>query len=127
MMTPAARSLQIFGLYLRGAGGLLMLAPAALLGLLGLPAPADAWGRVAGLLVLFLGIYYLVGARAELLSFMRASVASVSPGPMTVTQARRAPARMPSDRAVARRSENSVASVVSFHGTATITIGAWSI
>jgi hypothetical protein len=74
MMTPAARSLQIFGLYLLGAGGLLMLAPAALLGLLGLPAPADAWGRVAGLLVLFLGIYYLVGARAELLSFMRASV-----------------------------------------------------
>jgi hypothetical protein len=71
MMTPAARSLQIFGLYLLGAGGLLMLAP---VGLLGLPAPADAWGRVAGLLVLFLGIYYLVGARAELLSFMRASV-----------------------------------------------------
>ena len=29
---------------------------------------------MAGLLVLFLGIYYLVGARAELLSFMRASV-----------------------------------------------------
>jgi hypothetical protein len=74
MMTPAARSLQIFGLYLLGAGGLLMLAPAVLLGPLGLPAPADAWGRVAGMLVLFLGIYYLVGARAELLSFMRTSV-----------------------------------------------------
>ena len=74
MMTPAARSLQVFGLYLLAAGALLMLVPAWLLAPLGLPAPADAWGRVAGMLVVFLGVYYLVGARAELLSFMRASV-----------------------------------------------------
>jgi hypothetical protein len=74
MMTPAARSLHAFGLYLIGAGALLMLAPALLLGPIGLPAPADVWGRVAGMLVGFLGVYYLVGARAELLSFMRASV-----------------------------------------------------
>ena len=74
MMTPAARSLHVFGLYLIGAGALLLLAPALLLAPLGLPAPADAWGRVAGMLVAFLGIYYLVGAKAELLSFMRASV-----------------------------------------------------
>lgn len=74
MMTPAARSLQIFGLYLMGAGLLLMSVPAWLLGPLGLAVPADVWGRVAGMLVVFLGIYYLVGARAELLSFMRMSV-----------------------------------------------------
>ncbi|MDP1901897.1 MAG: hypothetical protein Q8K96_15790 [Rubrivivax sp.] len=74
MMTPAARSLHIFGLYLIGAGCLLMLVPALLLAPLGLPAPADAWGHVAGMLAAFLGIYYLLGARAELLSFMRASV-----------------------------------------------------
>lgn len=74
MMTAAARSLHVFGLYLIGAGSLLLLVPALLLGPLGLPPPADAWGRVAGMLVGFLGIYYLVGARAELLSFMRASV-----------------------------------------------------
>lgn len=74
MMTPAARSLQIFGLYLMAAGSLLVVVPAWLLGPLGLAAPADVWGRVAGMLVVFLGIYYLVGARAELLSFMRMSV-----------------------------------------------------
>ena len=74
MMTPAARSLHFFGLYLIAAGSLLLLVPALLLGPLGLPAPADAWGRVAGMLVAFLGIYYLVGARAELLSFMRTTV-----------------------------------------------------
>jgi|JI10StandDraft_1071094.scaffolds.fasta_scaffold111641_3 hypothetical protein len=74
MMTPAARSLQVFGLYLIAAGALLMLAPDLLLKPLDLPAPADAWGRVAGMLVAFLGVYYLVGARAELLSFIQASV-----------------------------------------------------
>ena len=74
MMTPAARSTYVFGLYLMGAGGLLFAAPGLLLGPLGLSPPADAWGRVAGMLVVLLGIYYLVGARAESLSFMRASV-----------------------------------------------------
>lgn len=74
MMTPAARSLHVFGLYLVGAGCLLMLVPALLLAPLGLPAPADVWARVAGMLAAFLGIYYLLGARSELLSFMRASV-----------------------------------------------------
>lgn len=74
MMTPAARSLHVFGLYLVGAGCLLMLMPALLLAPLGLPAPADVWARVAGMLAAFLGIYYLLGARSELLSFMRASV-----------------------------------------------------
>ncbi len=46
---------------------------------------------------------------------------------MTVTQASRAPGRIPSDRAVARRSEYRVASLASFQGTATITMGTWSI
>lgn len=74
MMTPAARSLHVFGLYLIVAGSLLLLVPALLLGPLGLPPPADAWGRVAGMVVGILGIYYLLCARAELLSFMHASV-----------------------------------------------------
>lgn len=74
MMSPAARSLHVFGLYLIGAGSLLALAPALLLNPLGLPPPTDAWARVAGMLVAFLGVYYLVAARAELLSFLRASV-----------------------------------------------------
>jgi len=42
---------------------------------------------------------------------------------MTVTQARRAPGRMPSERAVAARREYSVRSLASWCGTATITMG----
>lgn len=74
MMTPAARSLQVFGLYLVGAGCLLMTVPGQLLAPIGLAVPTDVWVRVAGMLAAFIGIYYLVGARAELLSFMCASV-----------------------------------------------------
>ncbi|MFO1329166.1 MAG: hypothetical protein U1F56_17535 [Rubrivivax sp.] len=74
MNRPAARSLHVFGLYLLGAGLGLMLAPALLLAPLGLPAPADVWGRVAGLVVTVLGIYDVVAARAGLMPLVRASV-----------------------------------------------------
>ena len=74
MMTPAARSLFVFGLYLLVAGTLLLLVPALMLQPLGLPAPTDVWVRVVGLLAIALGLYYRVAASAELLAFMRLSV-----------------------------------------------------
>ena len=74
MMTPAARSLFVFGLYLLAAGTLLLLVPALMLQPLGLPVPTDVWVRVVGLLAIALGLYYRVAARAELLAFMRLSV-----------------------------------------------------
>lgn len=73
-MSPAARSLQVFGFYLVGAGALLMTVPTLLLAPLPVPPPADGWVHVVGLVAAVLGAYYLVGARAELLSFMVASV-----------------------------------------------------
>ena len=74
MMTPAARTLFQFGLYLLVAGSALLLAPARMLQPLGVPVPADVWVRVVGLLAIALGLYYRVAARAELLAFMRLSV-----------------------------------------------------
>lgn len=74
MMTPAARTLFQFGLYLLVAGSALLLAPALMLQPLGVPVPADVWVRVVGLLAIALGLYYRVAARAELLAFMRLSV-----------------------------------------------------
>ena len=74
MMTPAARSLFLFGLYLVVAGSGLLLVPALMLQPLGLPPPTDVWVRVVGLLAMALGLYYRVAARAELLAFMRLSV-----------------------------------------------------
>jgi hypothetical protein len=74
MMTPAARTLFLFGLYLLVAGTALLLAPALMLQPLGVPVPTDVWVRVVGLLAIALGLYYRVAARSELLAFMRLSV-----------------------------------------------------
>ena len=55
------------------------------------------------------------------------SVLLLAEGEITVTQASRAPGRMPSERATAWRSEYSVASCTSACGTATMTMGTSSI
>ena len=55
------------------------------------------------------------------------SLALLADGDVTVTQASRAPGRMPSERAAAWRSEYSVASVTSVWGTATMRMGVSSI
>lgn len=61
-MTPAARSLQVFGIYLIGLSVLLVLAPNALLGLFGMPATQEVWIRVLGLVVGIIGAYDVIMA-----------------------------------------------------------------
>lgn len=72
--SAAARSLQVFGLYLCGAGALLLTAPGLLLAVLGLPVPADTWMRLAGLLALALGVTDLTAAREGSVALLRLSV-----------------------------------------------------
>lgn len=72
--TPAARSLLAFGLYLIGAGVLLMLAPALLLAPVGIAVPRDVWVRMLGLVVLCLGITDVIAARANVLALIGFSV-----------------------------------------------------
>lgn len=73
-MTNAARSILVFGLYLGGLGAILLIAPNILLGLFGLPPANDVWIRVAGMLVLFLAVYYVQAARAGLTPFFHWTV-----------------------------------------------------
>lgn len=73
-MTPAARSLHLFGLYLCLLGPGLVLAPGLLLAPFGIAPPMEIWVRVAGLLAGLIGLYYLVAARHELTALIRASV-----------------------------------------------------
>jgi hypothetical protein len=68
-MTPAARSIQTFGLYLLALAVVLLVAPNLLLQLFGLPPSHDVWIRVVGMLVAFLGVYYLRAAAAGLTAF----------------------------------------------------------
>jgi hypothetical protein len=70
-MSKAAYSVFVFGLYLGVLGITLLVAPNFLLGMFALPGTAEVWVRVVGMLVLFLGFYYVLAARAEMTVFFR--------------------------------------------------------
>jgi len=73
-MSRAARSIQVFGIYLVIAGGLFIGAPDALISLLRLPTTTEPWVHVLGVPVMALGMYYMASARAELVPFFRATI-----------------------------------------------------
>ena len=68
-MRAPADTIVAFGVYLLVAGAGLMLVPQTLLGLIGVPAGDGLWVRFAGMLSAVLGVYYLLAARAGLVSF----------------------------------------------------------
>ena len=59
-----------FACYLLPLGLMLLLLPNLLLSFFQIPPTSDVWIRVVGMLVIFLGVYYFVAARAELRLFM---------------------------------------------------------
>ena len=73
-MTKSAQSLFFFALYLFGLGTVLLVAPNRLLGLFDIAPTTEVWIRVVGMLVLFLGVYYVSAARANFLPILEASV-----------------------------------------------------
>jgi hypothetical protein len=70
-MSPAARSIRIFGAYLLLLGAALLLAPNLLLGAFSIAPTGEVWIRVVGMLAGILGVYYLQAARAGLAAFYR--------------------------------------------------------
>lgn len=68
-MTRAARSILVFGGYLLALALAMLLAPNLLLGAFGIAPTGEVWIRVAGMLVGFIGVYYLRAARAGLTPF----------------------------------------------------------
>ena len=73
-MTKSAQSLFFFALYLFGLGAILLVAPNWLLGVFDIAPTSEVWIRVVGMLVLFLGVYYVSAARANFLPILEASV-----------------------------------------------------
>ena len=74
-MTPAAKSVFIFGLYLVVVGLGLLVAPNSFLAPLGFPPAADpSWLRVLGVLTFVIAAYYLLAARTGLTVFFRWTV-----------------------------------------------------
>lgn len=73
-MSKSARSIWFFGLYLLGLGSILLVTPNTLLGMFSLPPTTEVWIRVVGMLVLFLGVYYVQAARQEMTAFFHSTV-----------------------------------------------------
>ena len=73
-MSYPAKTMFAFGCYLLLFGAALLLVPNLLLGFFNIPPTSEVWIRIVGMLVIFLGIYYLVAARSELRPFMVWSV-----------------------------------------------------
>ncbi len=73
-MSTAAKSLFVFGIYAVAAGAGLLLMPGLVLGTLGFPPAQDGWVRVVGALAIAVGAYHIVGARNDLVPYIRATV-----------------------------------------------------
>jgi len=73
-MSRAARSLLVFGIYILILSLLLIIIPNLFLSLFGFPPTTEVWLRVAGVLLLYLAIYDIQAARAELTSFFMWSI-----------------------------------------------------
>ena len=63
-----------FGVYALCLASALMIAPNVLLSLVRVASTSEVWIRVVGMLLLFLGTYYILAARSELAQFFRWTV-----------------------------------------------------
>jgi hypothetical protein len=73
-MSKSARSVFIFGLYLGLLGITLLAAPNVLLGIFLIPSTAEVWIRIVGMLLFWLGFYYIQAARKEMTDFFQWTV-----------------------------------------------------
>jgi hypothetical protein len=73
-MSPAARSILVYSIYVFGLGATLLLVPNIPLPLVGLPQATEVWIRVAGMTVIFLSIFYFLAARNDFRPLFVASV-----------------------------------------------------
>ena len=72
-MTKSAWSVLVFGLYMSFLGLGMLLIPNPVIGIVGLPATEEVWIRIAGMLLIGLGYYYVQMARLEFKPFFRFS------------------------------------------------------
>lgn len=73
-MSKSALSVFVFGLYDLVLGIILLVTPNVLLGLIGFPSTAEVWIRIVGMVILFLGIFYILASRNEMTQFLQWTV-----------------------------------------------------
>ena len=75
-MSPAAKSILYFGIYIAFLGVLLVFFPDALLGLVDLPRSDEVWIRLAGMLLIFMGFFYIQAGRHNFTPFFKWTLAT---------------------------------------------------
>jgi hypothetical protein len=73
-MSKPAFSVFVFGIYATCLGCTLLIAPNALLQPFRIAATSEVWIRIVGMLLLYLGGYYVLAARTDAVTFFRLSV-----------------------------------------------------
>jgi hypothetical protein len=73
-MSPLARTVFIFGIYVIGVGLAMMLVPGVIFQVLGIPTTDEPWIHLVGYLAVVIGFYYVVAARSGVEAFFRATV-----------------------------------------------------
>jgi len=73
-LSQAARSLFVFGFYILGLGAVLLVVPNVALKVFGFPPTQEVYIRIAGMFLVFLAVYDILAARAELRDFIRWTV-----------------------------------------------------
>jgi hypothetical protein len=73
-MTPSAKSVYYFGMYLVLLALILIVQPNLMLGMFGLPLTDEVWIRVVGMLVFALSIYYMVVGKTGYTLFLLVTV-----------------------------------------------------
>ena len=73
-MSKSAVSVYAVGWILVLTGTGFLIVPDLVLSLLGIPFTDEVWIRILGMMVLFIGYYYVVAARKELKEFFEATI-----------------------------------------------------
>jgi hypothetical protein len=70
-VSGSAKSVLLFGIYIACLGILLVFLPNPLLRLVNVPPTREVWIRLAGMLLIFMGFFYVMAGRANLVPFFR--------------------------------------------------------
>jgi hypothetical protein len=74
VMSNAAKSILVHGIYLLGLGVVMVTIPNVPLKIVGLAETNEVWVRVVGMMSLALGYYFVQAARKELTDFFRSTL-----------------------------------------------------
>ena len=72
-MSKSAKSVVIFGIYSGVIGLILLLVPNALITPFGIEPANEVWIRLSGILLMAIAVYYILGAKYEIIVIMKAT------------------------------------------------------